>query len=141
MMTEAAGAALVSFEVMARSQIEFEVREPTGLGLGTYDIFMIRQKIYTGEFHARCEFLDAGGRWVVLAMHPAFADVYWLLGQTGRGDKKAVGPKVQPKIAGWQAKGDGRASDAPGASILRKPDAKAEKKKARGLLGRFFGKK
>lgn len=142
MMTEALDVgALVSLEAMERSQIEFEVREPTGLSLGTYDIFMIRQKIYTGEFHARCEFLDASNRWTVLAQHPAFTDVYWLLVETGRGDKKAPGPKVAPRIAGWQSSGDGRADDAPGTALLSRPDPGEEKKKAKGLLGRFFGRK
>ena len=102
---------------------------------------MIRQKIYTGEFHTRCEFLDGSGTWAVLAMHPSFADVYWLLGQTGRGEKRAPVRKVQPKIAGWQSTGDGRAEDAPGAALLSRPDADTEKKKSKGLLGRFFGRK
>jgi hypothetical protein len=142
MMTEAlGGVALVSLEAMRRSQIEFEVREPTGLGLGTYDIFMIRQKIYTGEFHGRCEFLDASDRWTTLAQHPAFADVYRLLLETGRGDKKAAGPKVAPRIAGWQSTGDGRASDAPGTALLSRPEPEETRRKAKGILGRFFGRK
>lgn len=140
-MTEALGVdALVSWVVMKRSQIEFEVREPTGLGLGTYDIFLIRQKIYTGEFHARCEFLDRDGDWVVLSKHPEFADVYWMLGETGRADKKAVGQKVAPRIAGWQSTGDGRTDDAPGMSLLSRPEPAADPK-SKGLLGRFFGRK
>ena len=140
-MTEAWPVGLVSWEVMLRSQIEFEVREPTGLSLGTYDIFMIRQKIYTGEFHARCEFLDGSGTWSVLGNHPSFADVYWVLSETGRGERKVAGQKVAPKIAGWQAAGDGQAGAAPGAAILSRPDAGDEKKKAKGILGRFFGRK
>ena len=141
MMTEALDVdALVSWEGMKRSQIEFEVREPTGLSLGTYDIFMIRQKIYTGEFHARCEFLDGAGNWTVLSGHPGFVDVYWLLGETGRGDKKASGPKVAPRIAGWQSTGDGRTDDAPGAALLSRPKP-VKDKASKSLLGRFFGRK
>ena len=110
------------------------MREPTGLELGTFDIFLIRQKLYVGELHHRCEYLDSEGAWHPLADLDAFAEVLWLLGvDTTIGSGKKVS-----RFAGWQA----AAKDSGGArgSHVRLGD-KAGKDKQSGLLGRFFGKK
>ena len=117
---------------MIRSPIEYEVREPTGLGLGTYDLLLIRQKIYTGDLHDRCEFFD-GERWRPLPELPQFAEVFWLRSRAGSEDAPD-GPKLVPRIAGWERSADAPAQDAP-----RAVGAPAAKERS-GLLGRFFGK-
>ena len=110
------------------------MREPTGLELGTFDIFLIRQKLYVGELHHRCEYRDSGGAWHPLADLDAFAEVLWLLGV----DVTAGTGKKVSRFAGWQA----AAKDSGGAdgSHVRLSDRQRKDKQA-GLLGRFFGKK
>ena len=58
---------------------ELEIREPTGLGLGTFDLFIVRQKIYEGEFAATCEYKTAEGRWETLDTRDDLKEVFWLL--------------------------------------------------------------
>ena len=118
---------------MIRSPIEFEVREPTGLGLGTYDLLMIRQKIYTGDLHAGCEYQDEGGRWRALGEYPAFNEVFWLRSRTGEEEVLPSGQKVAPRIAGWE-------KAAPMEGAARPVALPAADTKGKGLLGRFFGK-
>ena len=136
---------------MIRSQIEFEVREPTGLSLGTYDVFMIRQKLYTGELKPRCEFLDERGSWTPLGQHPRFAEVIWLLGETKDRPSLAEKAPEQPKMMRSTLVSTSSAPtaplprrSAPTAPVPKapapKPDAASEKKKQKGLLGRFFGR-
>ena len=86
---------------MERPLIEYEIREPTGLGLGSFDIFLIRQKLYTGVIHGKCEYRD-GEHWRPLEEHPAFGEIIELTG-----DKRVTrpsGPKVvaQTRITGWK---------------------------------------
>lgn len=125
--------------MMIRSQIEFEIREPTGLRLGTYDIFTIRQKIYTGDLQPRCEYLNSHGAWGPLADNPLFAEVIWLLHKDGIPVEVEAGQKTAPRIAGWStAAGPATTSSAPGPASAGASTEPVQKKK--GLLGRFFGK-
>jgi hypothetical protein len=120
---------------MVRSQIEFEIREPTGLRLGTYDIFTIRQKIYTGDLQPRCEYLVQGDEWAPLSASPLFSGVIWLVHRDAPDDAATDGsPKTAPRIAGWSSAAG--ATEQPSSPSL--PAADAPKKK--GLLSRFFGK-
>ena len=80
------------------NNIEVEIREPTGLGLGTFDLFVVRQKIYEGELQPRCEFKDASGNWVPLAQHKDFADIFWLLGKST--ESQTV--QKRTKFGGWK---------------------------------------
>jgi hypothetical protein len=111
---------------MQRAPIEFEVREPTGLSLGTYDLFQIREKIYTGTLPSRCEYLD-GETWKALVDHPAFSEVLWLVHER---EKKTAAAAPKPRIAGWQPVG---------AAPQRRGEAVPPA--STGLLSRFFGKK
>jgi hypothetical protein len=116
-----------------RTPIEFAVREPTGLELGTFDIFLIRQKIYEGELQPRCEFQDADGQWRPMLDHPALAEVLWLKGVDG--DKDAA--RRVSRFGGWQV----ASKDSPGhRSSVRLAGQPADKGEKAGLLGRFFKK-
>jgi len=85
--------------------IEVEIREPTGLGLGTFDLYVVRQKIYEGQLTPTCEFKDTAGNWIPLADRKYFADIFWLLGEST--EDKMV--KKRRTFGGWQS-GDGDAS-------------------------------
>ncbi len=91
---------------MERPAIELEVREPTGLELGRFDIYLIRQKIYEGELQARCQYKDPQGKWRPLSEHSALSEVLWLLGKNS-GDSE--GRRVS-RFAGWTAKPGDRES-------------------------------
>jgi len=111
-----------------RPQIEVEIREPTGLGLGIYDLFLIRQKIYASELRPECEYLDPEvGQWRPLTAHPAFAEVFWLTGA----DREAVRKPTRAKFGGWASK--------TGMKAITLEQAEAKGKKI-GLLGKFFKK-
>jgi hypothetical protein len=117
-------------EEAERPVIELEVREPTGLRLGVYDLFVIRQKIYQGDLRPNCEYEDPGdGEWHPLSDHPAFAEVFWL---TGAGDAHDSAHRV--KFGGWKLEGS---TTNPGKAV----HLAARKAAKSGLLGRFFGKK
>ena len=118
-----------------RTPIELTVREPTGLELGTFDIFLIRQKIYIGELHHRCEFRDSDGSWHPLSELDAFAEVLWLLGV----DTTAGSGQKVSRFAGWQAAA--KDSSRGGGSHVRLRGQPGSKENKAGLLGRFFGKK
>ena len=78
--------------------IEVEVREATGLGLGTFDLHVICQKIYERELTPHCQFKDEHGDWRPLPSHPGFAEVFWLIGaslEQSSGRKRAA-------FGGWQ---------------------------------------
>jgi len=121
---------------MIRSQIEFEIREPTGLRLGTYDIFMIRQKIYTGELQARCEYLDPQGSWAPLVSNPVFGEVIRLMNPEGAPVEAESGQKTAPRLAGWNSSAT---KGQPAEARTTAPPPAAPKAK-KGLLSRFFGK-
>ena len=108
-----------------------EIREPTGLSLGTFDLFQIRQRIYVGEFHNRCEFRRGDGPWRPLPEHAAFGDVFWIIGVEG--EQRPDEAKRVSRFAGWQqGKGENRPIlDAP-------PPAPVAQG---GFLGRLFGRK
>ncbi len=93
--------------MMTLQDIEVEVREPTGLALGTFDLFVVRQKIYEGQLAPTCEYKDAKGQWVPLAQRAEFSDIYWLRGESTE-DKTML---KRRSFGGWQTKGDD-ASDA-----------------------------
>jgi len=82
--------------------IEVEVREPTGLALGTFDLFVIRQKIYEGQLAPTCEFKDARGQWVPLAQRADFSDIYWLRGESTEDNATLK----RRSFGGWQTKSD-----------------------------------
>jgi len=112
-----------------RPNIEVEIREPTGLGLGIYDLFVIRQKIYTGELRPECEYFDVGvEQWRPLTAHPAFADVFWLTGA----DRDSVKKPTRAKFGGWASK--------TGIKAIQIDETDAKGKKG-GLLGKFFSRK
>ena len=94
--------------MMTLQDIEVEVREPTGLALGTFDLFVVRQKIYEGQLAPTCEYKDANGKWVPLAQRAEFSDVYWLRGESTE-DKTML---KRRSFRGWQTTG----VDASGAS-------------------------
>lgn len=136
---------------MIPSQIEYEIREPTGLRLGTYDLFMIRQKIYTGELAPRCEYLDERGSWAPLSAHPKLSDVVRLL-ERGDGPVQSAGPRTAPRIAGWSSTGSHepvkaapaeamRATPAPPAAAPAPRPERPTPDKKPGFFGRLFGKK
>ncbi|MCO4768724.1 MAG: hypothetical protein KDA24_01745 [Deltaproteobacteria bacterium] len=125
---------------MIRSQIEFEIREPTGLRLGTYDIFMIRQKIYTGELKPRCEYRDERGAWNPLSTNPLFNPVIKLMNPDGSPAVDDDAPRTAPRIAGWSSNKDAEVSRGEAGRSSRPTGKRPEKKKG-GLLSRFFGKK
>lgn len=129
---------------MIPPQIEYEIREPTGLRLGTYDLFMIRQKIYTGELAPRCEYLDARGSWAPLTAHPKLADVVSLM-EKSSGPIQAAGPRTAPRIAGWSSTGTHQPvapapAEEPAPAPRPRPAEKPPEKKP-GFFGRLFGKK
>ncbi len=120
---------------MDRPTIEWEIREPTGLGLGSYDLYVIRQKIYTGEFHNRCQFLDANGAWKPLPEHPELLDLFWLTGAESADDDGEV---RRAKFGGWSQDGQqptGAAPQTSGRVSLERKDRDT------GLLGRLLRKK
>lgn len=82
--------------------IEVEIREPTGLGLGTFDLFVVLQKIYEGELSPRCEFKDGSGNWLALTERKEFADIYWLLGEST--EDRSV--QKRTTFGGWKTKGE-----------------------------------
>ena len=84
--------------MVALSEIEVEIREPTGLSLGTFDLMMVRQKIYQGELPARCEFKDSNGNWIPLINRKDFADIFWLLGEAVQHKPS----QRRSKFAGWK---------------------------------------
>jgi hypothetical protein len=86
--------------MMTLQDIEVEVREPTGLALGTFDLFVVRQKIYEGQLAPTCEFKDAKGKWVPLAQRAEFSDIYWLRGESTE-DKTM---RKRRSFGGWQTK-------------------------------------
>lgn len=118
-----------------RTPIELTVREPTGLELGTFDIFLIRQKLYIGELHHRCEYLDTEGGWHPLWEMDSFAEVLWLLGVD---TSAAAGTRVS-RFAGWEA--TAKDGSRVGGSKVRLGGSEAGRDGKAGLLGRFFGKK
>lgn len=96
-----------------------ELREPTGLQLGSFDLFQVRQRIYTAEIGPRNEFRIGGGSWTPLGQHPAFAEVLWLVGAD---DIAPGGAKRVSRFGGWS--GAGAAQPSPGApSPTRAPAA------------------
>ena len=128
---------------MIRSQIEFEIRERTGLRLGTYDIFMIRQKIYTGDLRASCEYLDERGSWNPLSANPLFGEVIKLMDEAGAAVPE-LAPKTAPRLAGWSTSTNadvtrGEATRTETRATAAEKDLQGKKKG--GLLGRFFGPK
>ena len=130
---------------MPNPDFSYPVREPTGLGLGTFDVYLIRQKLYEGEFHERCEFQTVDGEWHPVSAHPAFMEVLWLLGNTGKQAQKAAGRR-RAIGAGWKVAGQDQQSAHRAAIRLdkdapRPPRAKGGTPKKSGLLGRFFGGK
>ncbi len=111
-----------------RPHIEYELREPTGLGLGTYDIFLIRQKIYEGALKPATQFQTPDGKWHGLATHPAFEEVFWALGV----DPDAIdNSRKRAAFGGWKTSGSKK---------QERVKIESTEKRA-GLLGRFFGKK
>lgn len=128
---------------MIRSQIEFEIRERTGLRLGTYDIFMIRQKIYTGELRPSCEYLDERGSWNPLRANPLFGEVIQLMDDAGE-TVPELAPRTAPRLAGWTTntnaevtRGDATRTETRAKAAEKDPS----RKKKGGLLGRFFSRK
>jgi hypothetical protein len=118
--------------MMTLHDIEVEVREPTGLALGTFDLFVVRQKIYEGQLAPTCEFKDPTGQWVPLAQRAEFSDVYWLLGEPTE-DKAS---QTRRSFGGWQTKG----ADASRASAELPRvdlDAPSGKGRLRGLTKRL----
>ena len=81
--------------------IEVEVREATGLTLGTFDLYVVRQKIYEGELSPTCEFKDPSGNWQALGSRTEFADIFWLRG-ISTDDLKT---RKRAAFGGWQSKG------------------------------------
>jgi hypothetical protein len=112
---------------MSRPHIELELREPTGLGLGAFDLFHVRQRIYEGDLRPNTQFLAADGEWRSLAEHPAFEEVFWLLGidpnEDGRVKKRAT-------FGGWRTD----------AAQQEQVQVASKEPRKGGLLGRFFGK-
>lgn len=125
---------------MERPPIELEIREPTGLELGTFDIYMVRQKIFGGELQGRCEFRDVDGEWKRLTEHAAFAEVFWLLGK----DPERERGKRVARFGGWQTSSK-NSKPATDASIRldggRRGTSGAHTKPGSGLLRKVFGKK
>ncbi len=129
---------------MPHPDFSYPIREPTGLGLGTFDVYLIRQKLYEGEFHARCEFQTADGDWHPVSDHPAFAVVLWLV--DGHAKPKAKGRVTRRAISqGWKVQGQAEKKTGTGSVRLSGPARPARVKPAKeeksGLLGRFFGGK
>ena len=130
---------------MPNPDFSYPIREPTGLGLGTFDVYLIRQKLYEGEFHSRCEFQTVDGEWHPVSAHPAFAEVLWLMGDKAKRGQKNVARR-RAIGAGWKVAGQGPTEEQHRAAIRldknapRPARAKGGDKKG-GLLGRFFGGK
>jgi hypothetical protein len=82
--------------------IEVEIREPTGLALGTFDLFVVRQKIYEGQLASTCEFKDAEGQWAPLNERDEFREIFWLIGEAT--DDKQM--QQRRTFRGWQTKDD-----------------------------------
>lgn len=115
-----------------------EIREPTGLQLGSFDLFQVRQRIYTGEINPRNEYRMADGPWAPLSHHPAFSEVLWLVGAE---DVLPGGAKKVSRFAGWSGAGAAPQAARPGEAPLpaaRPAELRPEPKT--GLLGRLFGK-
>ena len=80
--------------------IDVNVREPTGLELGRFDMFSVCQKIYEGELHHQCEYLTSHEEWLPLTTHPRFRDVFWLLGEEADG----TSARKTTRFKGWATK-------------------------------------
>lgn len=106
--------------MMTLQDIEVEVREPTGLALGTFDLFVVRQKIYEGQLAPTCEFKNTEGQWVPLGQRAEFADVYWLRGDSTE-DKTIL---KRRSFGGWQTKSNDASeasTEAPGVTLDSSP--------------------
>ncbi len=112
---------------MSRPHIELELREPTGLGLGSFDLFKVRQRIYEGELKPATQYLGSDDEWHPLADHPGFAEVFWLMGVDPNDDGRVT---RRSKFGGWK-------TDSAQQEQVR---VKGKQGKKGGLLGRFFGK-
>jgi len=128
---------------VAHPDFSYPIREPTGLGLGTFDVYLIRQKLYEGEFHARCEFQTTDGEWHPVTAHPAFAEVLWLVEGTARAKNKG-GVRRRAIGQGWKVQGQiAKTKSASAIRLDRKAPRPARAKSSdegkSGLLGRFFG--
>ncbi len=112
---------------MSRPHIELELREPTGLGLGAFDLFKVRQRIYEGELKPATQYLGADGAWHPLADHPAFEEVFWLLGVDPNEDGRVT---KRTTFGGWKT------------DSVQQEQVQVNPREGRkgGLLGRFFGK-
>jgi len=130
---------------VAHPDFSYPIREPTGLGLGTFDVYLIRQKLYEGEFHARCEFQTADGEWHQVVDHPAFAEVLWLVENQSRAKVKTGGVKRRAIGQGWKVQGQAAAPKSAstirldGKGPQRPARVKKTEEKSGSLLGRFFG--
>lgn len=124
---------------MERPQIELVIREPTGLELGTFDIYSIRQRIYEGELHSRCEYKGEDDRWRPLGDYPPFKEVLWLTGKDGDVDRG----RRRTRFAGWKTGGGDKAGGvSPGPiRIEQSRGSSGRHGKPAGMLGRMFGKK
>jgi hypothetical protein len=112
---------------MSRPHIEVELREPTGLGLGSFDLFRVRQRIYEGELKPATQYMGSDGEWHSLAEHPAFSEVFWAIGVDPTDDGKTT---KRSTFGGWKT--DSRAQE--------QVQVGQKGKKKSGLLGRFFKK-
>jgi len=114
--------------------VELEIREPTGLGLGTFDLFIVRQKIYEGEFAATCEYKTPQGGWETLETRDDLKEVFWLLGE---GDPSA-NKKKRATFGGWKTKGGEDSKSAALTQRLTPPEKETGLGALRGLTGRFL---
>jgi hypothetical protein len=122
-----------------RTPIELEVREPTGLELGTFDIYMVRQKIFGGQLKARCEYRVLGGSWKRLTEYDAFAEVFWLLGEdTAKERKRRVA-----RFGGWKTSAKEDKGFTPSIRIekVKRSASGRHQKPVSGLFGKVFDKK
>jgi len=117
----------------ANQNIELEIREPTGLGLGTFDLFVVRQKIYEGELTPTCQFKTTRGEWVALAERADFANIFWLLGES------VEDPRVQkrPTFGGWKAGPAENSKSEASAETTQDPQGPRSQGGLKGLAGRL----
>jgi hypothetical protein len=116
--------------------IELEIREPTGLSLGTFDLFIVRQKIYEGEFAPTCEYKTTEGEWATLESRDDLSEVFWLLD----GRNPSADPTKRATFGGWKTKGGENSKSAALTESGVKPEKGSGLSALRGLTGRFMTK-
>jgi len=78
-------------------EMSIEVQGPRGEMIGSMDRYLVRQKIYSGEFQGREKIRVGGGEWEPMIDRVEFSEIFELVGT----DLKAIRLSTQ-SIKGWK---------------------------------------